>query len=211
MLPGPTLIRRCSDCGKLIAQDTIASGNTFGAHFWTDGKVDAPMLPDQPWLVKCRHCGALLWIDEQEQVGEKDPWESGDLDPDKFRDARECETPAASDYRANLAEGISDQRKERYLRLRAWWAGNDPRRGEAPAGPLSDAEIANLRAFLPLLNESDENDRIMKAEVLRELGRFEDAVALLAGPFDEEHSRAAAVIRDLAGRQISSVSEMQFG
>jgi len=51
MLPGPTIVRKCSTCGKLIAQPTLLSGNTFGARFWTDGKREAPMLPEQPWLV----------------------------------------------------------------------------------------------------------------------------------------------------------------
>jgi uncharacterized Zn finger protein len=60
MIPGPTVIYECSSCGKHIEQQTIVSGNTFGARFWTDGKVDAPMLPDEPWLVKCQHCGILV-------------------------------------------------------------------------------------------------------------------------------------------------------
>jgi len=30
MLPGPTIIRKCSACGKLIEEHTISSGNTFG-------------------------------------------------------------------------------------------------------------------------------------------------------------------------------------
>lgn len=68
MMPGPTAIRRCSACSKLIAERTIMSGNTFGARRWTDGKLNAPMLPEQPWLVKCPHCFALVWIDEQEEV-----------------------------------------------------------------------------------------------------------------------------------------------
>jgi hypothetical protein len=33
-----------------MAQRTLASGNTIGARFWTDGKMEAPMLPDQPAL-----------------------------------------------------------------------------------------------------------------------------------------------------------------
>jgi hypothetical protein len=76
MTPGPTIIRECSACGKHISQHTIGSGNTFGARFWTDGKRDAPMFPDQPWLVRCQHCGTLVWIDEQTQIGEIDSWSS---------------------------------------------------------------------------------------------------------------------------------------
>ncbi len=61
MLPGPTIIKRCSDCSQLIEQSTLDSGNTLGAKFWTDGKRYFPMLPDNPWLVECPHCQAFLF------------------------------------------------------------------------------------------------------------------------------------------------------
>ena len=78
MLPGPTIVKKCSSCSKLITQNTIASGNTLEATFWTDGKQEAPMFPDQPWLVMCPHCHSLLWIDELKGLGVIDPW--GDQD-----------------------------------------------------------------------------------------------------------------------------------
>jgi hypothetical protein len=55
MLPGPNVIRQCNHCQKPFTEPTLMSGNTFGATFWTDGKQEAPMLPDMPWLVKCPH------------------------------------------------------------------------------------------------------------------------------------------------------------
>jgi hypothetical protein len=39
MRPGPTIIKKCSDCSEFFQQHTIKSGNTFyGAILWTDGK-----------------------------------------------------------------------------------------------------------------------------------------------------------------------------
>lgn len=203
MIPGPIVIRRCSACTGRILQSTTASGNTFGARFWTDGKMHAPMLPDRPLLVKCPYCGALLWIDEQEQVGEIDLWknwplpmirlgpngqveevELGNCDDGIFKDTRSYIAPTPQDYLALLQKGISDNQKERYIRLRVWWAGNDARR-QGEDTPLSDDEIANLRAFAAMLDESDENDLIMKAEAMRELGKYEDATVLLSKPFGE--------------------------
>ena len=93
MTPGPTIIRKCSACVKHITQDTIGSGNTFGARFWTDGKRDAPMLPDQPWLIRCPHCATLIWIDEQEQVGEIEPWGEKGQAAGNFKDARPASEP----------------------------------------------------------------------------------------------------------------------
>jgi hypothetical protein len=168
------------------------------------------MLPYEPWLVKCQHCGALVWIDEQEQVGEIEPGEPRDGDAAKFRDARPYGTPSTQDYLASLTKSVYDKQKERYLRLRAWWAGNDERRQEAYSGPMSNEEISNLRAFALLLDESDENDRIMKAETMRELGMFAEAKALLSKPFSKELSQTIAILGDLTEQKISSVREIKF-
>lgn len=178
MKPGPVIIRKCGVCKKEVAQRTTMSGNTLGAHFWTDGKMEAPMFPDRPWLVKCGWCGSLIWINEQERMGQIKLWDdpawsekinklgftSGDL---KF-----------SEY-LSAAKKTKVQEKEKYLRIRAWWAGNDKRRHTKEKEPLSVRERANMERLLNLLEEWDEDDKIMKAEIMRELGRFEEASLLL--------------------------------
>ena len=68
MIPGPTTIKKCSECSGLIKENSILSGNTVGAKYWTDGKGYAPMLPDWFWLVKCPHCHNLLWINELKKI-----------------------------------------------------------------------------------------------------------------------------------------------
>lgn len=210
MTPGPTIIRQCSACGNHIAQHTIGSGNTFGARFWTDGKRDAPMLPDQPWLVRCRHCNTLVWIDEQKQVGEIDSWGSETRDADKFPDARPATTPTFQDYAGFLGAGVRDKEKERYVRLRTWWSGNDPRREAGQSKPLDSFEAQNLRAFISLLDEAEDNDRIMMAEALRELGEFAAAASLLATGFGDELLQAISIISDLNQKRLATVAEMRF-
>ena len=208
MTPGPTIIRKCSVCGKLIAQRTIASGNTCGARFWTDGKREAPMLPERLWLVKCQHCGAVVWIDEQDEVGEVVPWGAADA---KFDGALPYEHPSFADYLAVLGSVLSDSRKQRYLRLSAWWAGNDTRRRVNGASALNADEAANLRAFMALLDDSDENDRLTKAEALRELGEYPKSLELLSGPFREGLARSASIVRDLVTQRTPLVKEMDLG
>ena len=75
---------------------------------------------------------------------------------------------------------------------------------------MSDEETANLEAFAPLLDGSDENDRIMKAEVMRELGRYEDATTLLQHTFSNALAQAATIIRTLATQRTPFVSEIKF-
>lgn len=210
MTPGPTIIRKCSACGKHIAQDTIGSGNTFGARFWTDGKRHAPMLPDQPWLIKCPHCSSLLWLDEQKQVGQIDPWGSRSQPAQTFNDAEPASEPTLAEYTTFLSGNFPDKKTGPFVRLRTWWAGNDARREGGHATPMTEPEIVNLRVFSASLDEKEDNDRLMKAEALRELGMFEEAEALLATRFEEGMMQAVGIIRALNQKRITAVEEMKF-
>lgn len=198
MLPGKSIILKCSACKKLIEQETISSGNTFGARYWTDGKEDTPMLPDAPQFVKCGHCATLIWIDEQLKVGEiEQPW----LNNGYFKGSCRYKIPSAQDYFSALAVGnFFDKHRELYLRLQAWWTGNDIRRQKKNPPPLSKDEIANLRAFVKMIKrkESHEEVRIMKAEIMRELGNYKEAMKLLSKPFSKELAYTAKKIKELA-------------
>jgi hypothetical protein len=207
MLPGPTLIRKCSVCSNHIEQPTIVSGNTFGATFWTDGKREAPMLPDEPWLVMCPHCHAPLWIDELEELGEVEPF--GETNSE-FHNATEYEVPVLNDYFTALKQELTSFDKERYLRLRTWWAGNDARRTNIGRIPISSQEESNLIALLQILDESIDNDLVMKAEIMRELSRFEEAETLLAKPMDGMISQVATFIKNLASDKDPIVRKIEF-
>jgi hypothetical protein len=207
MLPGPTIIKKCIVCSKSIKHHTIESGNTFGATFWTDGKREASMLPDQPRLVMCSHCNAPLWIDELEELGEigySENW------PPKFKDVIAYKTPSIDDYVALLDKGVSSQEKERYVRLRLWWAHNDLRRTGATDVPISAREASNMTVFAEMLDEKDTDDLVMKAEVMRELGCFDDARDLLAKSIDKKMQKTVEFINSLVVKGDRYVREIRI-
>jgi hypothetical protein len=142
--------------------------------------------------------------------------------------------PSAERYFRVLKKGKYDKKsKERYLRIRAWWAANDIRRDPSliidnysdtseekkaerhrrwkanARRPLSEDEVDNLEALIELLDESDSNDRLMKAEIMRNLGQFWETSKLLSGTFDEETLTAAGIIRDLVKKKERFVAEMK--
>ncbi|MEW6673866.1 MAG: hypothetical protein AB1427_19405 [Thermodesulfobacteriota bacterium] len=204
--PGPDIIRECPRCKTPLAQQSMMSGNTFGARFWTDGKMLAPMLPDHPWLVKCPNCGELFWIDEARELGKRAWW----YEHNNWQLAPGPEPPSEADFLKVLSSAGLTDAKERYARQRAWWAANDPiRTTENPAAAFSPAQEKNLNALADILDEKDPGQRITKAEIYRELGKFEACVKLLAQPFSEDHHhRVAAFIRKLAEQGIRSVREI---
>jgi hypothetical protein len=131
--------------------------------------------------------------------------------------------PAAADYFAMLKKGVSGSAKVLYLRLKGWRAGNDERRESAecpgmfktPGGganpPLSNDEIENMRVLADLLKEKKHDERLLKAEIMRELGLFDQALALLARPFKPELKSIAAFIWELAEKKDPWVRELSSG
>ena len=204
---GPDIIRECPKCNVHLKQHTTTSGNTFGASFWTDGKMLAPMLPDRPWLVKCPKCGSLLWIDEAKKIERQDRFEK----EKKWPNAVEPSLPSEEDFLTVLSENKLAKKKKLYARRRAWWAANDAIRTNPNATiRFSPAQEKNLQALSNLMDEKDPGQRITKAEILRELGKFNECITLLAQPFDRDHhSKVAAFIMNLAEKKSRIVCEIK--
>lgn len=202
MIPGPDKIIACPHCGALARYGTLVSGNTFGSTRWTDGKMEAPMLPQPPAVTRCVRCEEYYWLDDAKPVGElpfgqTPPWgtpkewlEAAPVQPLTIEQCAEALTrPAAADALA-----------ARDLRVFLWWALNDIVRLQVcETIPENYAELfsSNLEALLPLLSEESPEDRLMRAEALRELDRCEEVAPLLTG-LSEDYAEAVRTIHDLA-------------
>ncbi len=225
MIPDPPIIKKCSECSGLLLKYSIASGNTFGAVFWSDGKMEAPELPEYPSLVKCPHCLSPVWIDELETVGKVKSFQSLDT---SVKNSLHLDV---DDYASFLKDNRLDADAEKDLRIRAWWVGNDGRRSnqtdhaatnkryqfwfklfkkeriekEQPSD-FTETETNNLNALAALLDESDDSERLMKAEIMREQGEFDQALELLEHPFGKDLSEEVDVIKVRAQQRRSTIA-----
>ena len=210
-MPGETIYRECPSCDGLLIERTLLSGNTIGARYWTDGKMDAPMFPENPALVRCAHCQTLLWLPEVTEHEFATP-------PAMFetvKDALDPTAPTEADYLEAIASGLApDQEREIYCRLHAWHRFNDARRNQknaAELGELSDVAASNMKALFALLDRIKPAERLMRAEIARELGRFPEALGLLKLKFDfgEDYQATAERIRELAERELPGVEQVE--
>jgi hypothetical protein len=125
--------------------------------------------------------------------------------------------PAEDEYYHALQKGLAaDSQQERTLRILAWWRRNDAFR-DVPQSAAASTEIAsgpcsrNLEALASVLDEENEDDRLMKAEVFRELGQFESAKLALSSVSSPEYATVVHQLRMLCDAREASVKELQFG
>jgi hypothetical protein len=217
MIPGPDKLIECPNCKALARVFTLLSGNTFGAKRWTDGKIFAPMLPRPPAITKCRNCGRYFWLSDAKVIGELLLWEpEAEKIPSEWKAAEPVRELSEAEYIEAIKIGMAHNREqELYLRIHAWWASNDRLRFNQDAGEQAQTifkhsaeAIMNLERLLNLLDITDPDERLMKAEILRELGRFDEAIQLLEFDFPSKYTSIVTLIRDLARRKDSLVREI---
>ena len=169
------------------------------------------MLPQSPALVRCAHCQTLLWLPEA-------PLHEFATPPAMFENVKGAlspQTPTEADYLEAIETGLaSDKEREIYCRVHAWHCFNDARRDEKNAAELdelSDVAATNMKALFASLDRVRPEERLMRAEIARELGRFPEALGLLRLKFDfgEDYAATAVRIRDLAERKLAGVARVE--
>jgi hypothetical protein len=162
----------------------LGSCNTFGATFYTDGYVAGDMYAESCLLNICPCCGEYFWLeDAKPRTGDGVQTRAavGLLPP--------AEGVRQAEYEKALhAEPWKSPGQELYLRIRAWWWSNMPYRDQSPEPfQVAAQDKANLMRLLQLLDEDDGYQRLMRAEIFRELGLFELAIDELGGDFDDRY------------------------
>ncbi|MFA7062210.1 MAG: hypothetical protein WC156_15505 [Pedobacter sp.] len=188
MYPGPSIYGKCPTCQITIQRSSLASGNTFGAIYWTDGKMDAEMLPEYSAIVKCPDCRNLFWIEDAIVIGEYDWFRGEDFEaPEEWKNAKSLIDPQIDDYISAIeAKTFSDDsNREKYMRIRLWWLINDFVRYEDKQPDLfkkhRELFLNNLMHLDKLLGDNHDYEKLMKAEISRELGHFDLCVDRLKG------------------------------
>jgi len=218
MIPGPDKVIECPKCKELARVFTLVSGNTCGTRRWTDAKVIAPMLPRPPAVTKCKKCGHYFWTSEAKNIGEIPLWEDeAEKIPSKWKAAEHVRELSETEYLEAINIGVAGTKEQGlHLRICAWWASNDSLRsqGQNPDDQTQTVPVRSLEAtmnlehLLELLNIRNPDQRLMKAEVLRELGRFDDAIRILEFHFPNEYASVVALIRSLAQKKDPMVREI---
>ncbi len=196
----------CPRCDHGFSYLAVGSYNTFGATFYTDGYIEGATYDDQGRLFRCPRCRAIGWNDEFSCDGAR---EGGEEELASVFDAGTDPIPLR-EYPDLLDDAPwRGPDEEKYVRIAAFWAANMPRRiAPESSAPLDDAEQRNLLALLELLGDAPE-DRLLRAEILREMGRFGDCLEVLMGFADGDLDEVARLVRELAMKRDARVAAVE--
>lgn len=188
MLLGPKYVYKCPGCGKYIQKNSLLSGNNIGAALFSDGKSDAPMLPEFPNITKCKDCNTILWLNKSNEVGTSD---SEGRKPRKWQDAKQADFLTIDEYFEAIEKGLaSNKDDELFIRQRIWWSFNDRIRNGINIFESDNDELRwkdNLHKLLDLLDISDMNHKILSAEIYRSLGDFDKCINIIESIDKEQY------------------------
>lgn len=169
MLPAKCELLKCPYCGKEKEVLSLASGNTFRGECWSDTKVFYPMFPTISHIQKCPSCGKYYFkADVESRQGDNYSFDEGDLTYEELKEA-------ALQFEGNIS---SDNR--RTLLFYLMWAYNDKyNREDMDIVEPSDEERSYIETVIKELMEGYELTDMFIAELYRERGMFEEALAIL--------------------------------
>lgn len=169
------------------------------ALFWLDDAEQEGVLPRKPyrigWMERAylRLTGDKRGLLAQERAWHASPWE--------WKNAKDIELPTLADWQAALQERATlTPAREKLARRQIWWRSNDHLRLKHDGTPWktqvamrNDDVQENLMALLCLCETEPEPDLIEMGEILRELGRFDEALAVLERVAGKQREQALLI------------------
>jgi hypothetical protein len=179
MILGDYSIYKCPNCNNLIANESLASGNTFDAIYYSDGKIVAPNKPEFPILSICKKCDNLLWLYKMEEIDSCFDY----LQNEEYKHAQLADFLTISECEIVLKiKAFSNTAEEIWIRKRMWWAFNDRIRANEPIFKNNAEKILwedNCEKYIELLDKTDNKAKLTEAELYRNLGNFENSLNIL--------------------------------
>jgi len=133
------------------------------------------MMPNFPRLTVCKNCDQFFWVKDAKEI--ETVTDRNDLRK-KWRDLSFIEFPTFYQYFKAL-KLIPD---ELFIRINIWRSFNDffrDKKEDQITSEMKQMNTENLTALLKMLDDTDNNELMMKVEVTRNLGQFEASRELL--------------------------------
>lgn len=200
--PGPPVSLTCPYCGEVKYIASIASGNNIGGEWWSDTRSILPMLPRPSAIQHCPHCDGYFFYQDavKTYVRSADDSILDEVRQNGFGNLSFVQMDKAYSFLGSkeLTE------RQNAIRLREWFlAFNDVYSARNPSGRqcVPDESAARFAETVAAMLENKEIPAILKADLYRETGRFDECLAIARMIVEEDEDNA------LVARQIIKHAE----
>ncbi|MGZ2371756.1 hypothetical protein ACXR6G_18400 [Ancylomarina sp. YFZ004] len=218
MIPGPTLIIACPTCNSLSKKSSLLSGNTFLSTLWSDGIRISPMAPQNPELIKCKHCNNFDLLKDYKtkdsieflKFFERSVENIEDNSIDhymKYIDVDFIKTPSTDEYFEALKQKNLDVKM---IRFHIWRSFNNRFRREN----RNELSILNQEKYrdnalllIELLDKNDMHELISMAELYRNIGAFAESKSLiLCLETEDMHSIKEQLLIEIENQNMDTIT-----
>lgn len=193
--PGPTLIIECATCLNYMAKHSLNSSFVLFTVGYSDGYTYSIGDEEFPVLSKCEKCSTYFWVHEARKIAiyNLSHYEEDKIYDDlsvKSKEAKALKFIGFDDYIKVLnTPVIKNDEDELFVRSRILWGFNDRIRKDIFGGKLKQSLFQNendesiwnfnLSRLYELLDTKSDDAIIMKADVCRTMGKFDECIALI--------------------------------
>jgi hypothetical protein len=197
----------CPHCKTGLRHLALASTNSFGAIWFTDGYAHNGPAHENA-IQKCSACGYEFWMHDTGTMPNTEPkpmtdrWEAGQH---KTLSVGQREYP-----RLLKAGFFTNNDEEFHLRFNMWHLTNHRfRKNVEKTADLTEFETQNMERLMELLGDKP-HEGLYRSEILRNLGRFDESLEVLDTITEERlmpfinKIREGAIAKQRAPIQVSS-------
>ena len=199
-----TCLLRCAHCGSSSPSSVIASYSTAGAISYSDGFMRGGGLAIDDLAVRCPQCGIPALKDELDVDTSKN-WKALPRQG-RFRSKKSSEWQVVHPESLAAAKFWKNDDQEFAIRMAVWHRANHrDRKRPRDNPPRSVEEVDNVRALERLLDDTQIADRILSAEIYRELGLFAACIWKLQSCTSPDFDWVVRPIREAAAAGVTTV------
>lgn len=187
-------IYECPNCKNHIGTSNLISYNNFKNRLFSDFKSD---IFESPNLTRCKKCKEILLLRNQKLVGGeifdmiRDLCENKPEQIEKIIPDRASFVSIENHFRAIESNVIENKDDEIFIRMRILWRFNDKFRYSKTISFIDHFQEKqwedNIRRLIELLDFSDEQNKVMIAELNRNLGNFDESLKILEAITDKDY------------------------
>ncbi|MFA9390719.1 MAG: hypothetical protein ACERKD_12980 [Prolixibacteraceae bacterium] len=176
----PPIVLECPECGEkyLISRDSYTPSEK--AILFSDGFFIDEISWRTPLIIGCVTCELGFFPQKGKIVAEPESWEDFN---ENWAHIKKAEPPTSGSLALELrARKNMDHTDELALRKEFWYSGNHSETGRLLMSKnvkFKKFWIESLEKLEDMLEDNDQKETLLKAEINRQLGNFERCIQLL--------------------------------